>query len=145
MSVREDEESMSRRATISNKVRRSRHGRLFSSIRGRRELTTLERACADRKVDCREIQTPQVIQPVRPFLPNGVRLVAHLRADDDDNDSWIHTLQKIKLDTFTMAQFALPNTYREEKHADVDDVRSGTRKDGERTQQVKRLQRKNAN
>ena len=42
----------------------------------------------------------------------------------------------------TTALFTLRNAYREEKQANVDDVRAGTGNDAERTQQVKRLQRK---
>ena len=61
--------------------------------------------------------------------------------NDDDDDHWIHTLQKKKDRLQQLSSLYPMRTYRNEKHAHVDDIRAGTRKDAERTQQVKHLQR----
>jgi hypothetical protein len=53
-------------------------------------VTALHRAKANWKVDYRKIH------PVRAFLPIGVRVSADMWENDDDDDHWIHTLQKIK-------------------------------------------------
>lgn len=66
-------------------------------------MTALHRAKANWKVDYRKIH------PVRAFLPIGVRVSADMWENDDDDDHWIHTLQK--KGHVTTAQFALPNPY----------------------------------
>ena len=74
-------------------------------------MTALKRGCTNWKFDCREIQ------PVRAFWPSGVRILTDLRADDNDDDRWIHTLQMKQKNwlLYTTAQFApiYPNTHRE--------------------------------